>query len=134
MIADDAIDGEYVTVASTTVSPLWMSRITFAEPAPPTRKNSSRSALAMAAITPMPWSSSWFQIASIFGAACSRFDVTSSPDSEVNSADTWLLTSRPWVARASLKPRLRSWVSDSAAMPWISAMTGEAASASRLPM
>jgi hypothetical protein len=65
-----------VTVALRTVSSAWIERMAFAEPAPPTMKNSLRPACWIAASTPMPWSSSWFQTASSFGAACSRFAVT----------------------------------------------------------
>ena len=98
--------------------------ITFLEPAPPTMMNSSRPASSIAAITPTPWSSSWFQSASIFVAAWSRLAVTAWPDSTVNSAETWLLTLKPAAFSASAKPWLRSWVSGREAMPWISAMTG----------
>ena len=45
----------------------------FFEPAPPIMMNSSRPAFSIAARTPTPWSSSWFQRKSIFGAAWSRF-------------------------------------------------------------
>src|SRR3954465_6225441 len=98
-----------MTVAFSTESSAWMLRMALAEPAPPTTKNSLRPALLIAASTPTPWSSSWFQIASICGAACSRFAAASSPDSTVNSAATRLLTSRPQSASASAKPWLRSW-------------------------
>jgi hypothetical protein len=37
-----------------------MARIAFADPAPPTMKNSLRFACWIAASTPTPWSSSWF--------------------------------------------------------------------------
>jgi hypothetical protein len=59
-----------------------------AEPAPPMKANSSRPALSKAALTPTPWSSSWFQTMSIFGAACRRLEASASPDSTVNSAAT----------------------------------------------
>ena len=97
-----------------------------AEPAPPMKANSSRPALSKAALTPTPWSSSWFQTMSIFGAACRRLDASASPDSTVNSAATRLSTSWPQAFSASAKPLLRSWVSGSASMPAISAMTGSA--------
>ena len=77
------------------MSPALMPRIALAEPAPPIMTNSSRPAFSMAARTPTPWSSSWFQMTSIFGAACSRLDAASSPDSTVNSAATRLSTFRP---------------------------------------
>src|SRR3954464_9229090 len=93
-----------MTVASRTESTDWMSRIAFAEPAPPTMKNSLRLAFLMAARTPTPWSSSWFQIASIFGAAWSRLEAASSPDSTVNSAATRLPPFTPQSARESAKP------------------------------
>ena len=51
----------------------------------------------------MPWSSSWFQMASIFGAACSRSDVTFCPDSTVNWAETCLVTLNPNDASAEEK-------------------------------
>ena len=84
-----------MTVALSTLSPSWIARMAFAEPAPPTMMNSSRPAFSIAARTPTPWSSSWFQRASIFGAAWSRFAAASSPPSTVNSAATRLSTSRP---------------------------------------
>jgi hypothetical protein len=77
-----------MTVASSTDWPPWISRIALADPAPPTMKNSSRPALVMAARTPTPWSSSWFQMASICGAACSRLAAVRSPPSTVKSAAT----------------------------------------------
>jgi hypothetical protein len=98
----------------------------FEEPAPPMKKNSSRPALSNACFTPTPWSSSWFQMMSICGAACSRFAACSSPDSTVNSAATRLSTSWPQASSASAKPRDRSWVSGSESMPAISAITGSA--------
>ena len=73
-------------MAFSTLLSAWMSRIALAEPAPPTMKNSSRPASLIAASTPMPWSSSWFQIASIFLCAWSRLLATWVPDSTVNSA------------------------------------------------
>jgi hypothetical protein len=112
-----------MTVASSTESPDWMACIAFFEPAPPTMKNSSRPAFSIAARTPTPWSSSWFQRASICGAAWSRLAAASSPDSTVNSAATRLLTSRPQSASASAKPWLRSWVRGRESMPAISATT-----------
>ena len=48
--------------------------------------NSSRPAFSIAARTPTPWSSSWFQRASISGAAWSRLDAAFSPPSTVKSA------------------------------------------------
>ena len=112
-----------MTVAFSTVLSASMSRMTFAEPAPPTMMNSLRPAFLMAAITPTPWSSSWFHRPSIFGAACSRLDAAASPDSTVNSAATRLDTFSPQSASASAKPFERSWVSGSESMPAISAMT-----------
>ena len=85
--------------------------------------NSSRPAFSIAAMTPTPWSSSWFHRKSICGAACSRFAACSSPDSTVNSAATRLSTFWSHSASASLKPWLRSWVSGSESMPAISATT-----------
>src|SRR3954449_1831335 len=64
-----------MTVASSTEFPALMASIAFFEPAPPTMKNSSRPALSIAASTPTPWSSSWFQMASRCGAAWARFGV-----------------------------------------------------------
>ncbi len=75
------------------------------------KANSSRPALSKAALTPTPWSSSWFQMTSIFGAAWSRLEAAFSPDSTVNSAATRLSTSWPQAFSASLKPCERSWVS-----------------------
>src|SRR3954447_6332620 len=124
LIAEDAMLGGYVTVALSTVLSALMAFIALSEPAPPTMKNSLRPAWLIAARTPTPWSSSWFQMASIFGAACSRFAVTCWPDSTVNWADTWLLTLNPAEASASAKPLERSCVSGRLAMPWISAITG----------
>ena len=112
-----------MTVAFSTPVPLWMSRMALAEPAPPTMKNSLRLAFLIAARTPTPWSSSWFQMASILGAACSRFEVAFSPPSTVKSAATRLSTFSPHLDSASLKPLLRSWVSGSESMPAISATT-----------
>ena len=86
----------------------------FSEPAPPTMKNSSRFASLIAASTPMPWSSSWFHMASIFLCACSRLAATALPVSTVNCGV--LLGGRrlnPYVFSASSKPLLRSWVSGS---------------------
>src|SRR3954451_24236872 len=101
-----------------------MAFFALSEPAPPTMKNSLRPAWLIAARTPTPWSSSWFQMASIFGAACTRFAVTCWPDSTVNWTDTWLLTLNPAEASASAKPLERSCVRGRLAMPWISAITG----------
>ena len=67
-------------------------------------------------------------MASIFGAAWSRFAAASSPPSTVKSAATRLSTSWPHSASASLKPWLRSWVSGSESMPAISATTASALS------
>ncbi len=67
----------------------------FADPAPPTMKNSLRFASLMAASTPMPWSSSWFQMASIFLCACSRLLATCVPDSTVNLASCLAVTVNP---------------------------------------
>src|SRR3954468_21862304 len=109
----------------------WISRMALAEPAPPTMKNSLRLAFLTAARTPTPWSSSWFQMASMCGAAWSRFEAASSPDSTVNSAATRLLTFSPQSASASAKPLLRSWVRGSESMPAISATTAFGLSPSR---
>src|SRR3954453_18091549 len=95
LIADDAMLGGYVTVALSPVLCAFLAFIALRAPAPPTMKNSLRPAWLIAARTPTPWSSSWFQMASIFGAACSRSDVTFWPDSTVNSADTWWPTLNP---------------------------------------
>jgi hypothetical protein len=70
--------------------------------------NSSRPAALMAARTPMPWSSSWFQIASICGLAESSCEVAASPPETVKSAATRGPTSRPQSDRASAKPSERS--------------------------
>ncbi|MNW58483.1 hypothetical protein D3C74_363520 [compost metagenome] len=112
-----------MTVALRTVSSASIERMTFAEPAPPTMKNSSRPALSIAARTPTPWSSSWFQIASILGAAWSRLAAACSPPWTVKSAATRLLTSSPQPSSASAKPLLRSWVRGSESIPAISATT-----------
>ncbi len=93
------------------------------EPAPPMKVNSSRLALSNAALTPTPWSSSWFQMTSILGAAWSRLDAAFSPPSTVKSAATRLSTFWPQALSASLKPFERSCVSGSASMPAISATT-----------
>src|SRR3954454_19572403 len=131
LIADDAMLGGYVTVALSTVLSALMAFIALRDPAPPTMKNSLRPAWLIAARTPTPWSSSWFQMASIFGAACSRFDAASSPPSTVKSAATRLLTLSPQSASASAKPLLRSWVSGRESMPAISATTASGLSPSR---
>ncbi|CPU67698.1 Uncharacterised protein [Mycobacteroides abscessus] len=100
------------------------------EPAPPTMKNSSRPAFSIAESTPTPWSSSWFQMASICGAAWRRLAVAASPPWTVKSAATRLSTSRPQSDSASSKPWLRSCVSGSESMPAISATTASGLSPS----
>src|SRR3954452_1895106 len=53
-MADDAIDGLYVTVAFSTLLSALIAPIAALEPAPPTMKNSLRPACLIAASTPMP--------------------------------------------------------------------------------
>src|SRR5665648_689104 len=68
-----------MTVALSTLSSALMASMTCRDPAPPTITNSSRLASSIAAITPTPWSSSWFHSASMCGAACNRFAAAASP-------------------------------------------------------
>jgi hypothetical protein len=114
----------------------WISCIALLDPAPPTMKNSLRPAWLIAASTPMPWSSSWFHTASSRGAACSKLAVTRCPPCAVKSAAWRGPTVKPYVASASTKPLLRSWVSGRLSIPAISPMIGLAtpASRSRRPM
>src|SRR6478735_5205359 len=97
-----------MTVAS--IFPSLMARIALAEPAPPMKAISWRLALSSAAWTPTPWSSSWFQRMSIFGAAWSRLDAAASPVSTVKPAATRLSTVSPHFFSASLNPRQRQRV------------------------
>src|SRR5665647_2058035 len=63
-----------MTVALSTLSSALMASMTCCDPAPPTITNSSRSASSIAAMTPTPWSSSWFHSASMCGALWNHDD------------------------------------------------------------
>ena len=98
-----------MTVAFSTVSSASIASMALRLPAPPIMKNSSRPAESIAASTPIPWSSSWFQMASIFGLAARSWDAAASPPATVKSAATLAFTFCGLTVFPKILRRLQGW-------------------------